>query len=970
MSERQEFLSDIERLRRDPLHIQRVMVKQVEQTYDGTLQLFSNTTPFIHGLQLAATLSSGLCEEAEVRSRRQYAALAVTPEDIYHHMSDRDYVGRFAVPATAPFSILMRKDEVLARMVPTGIEGVSKLVIPSGTTIEVLNSHTFTFTHPVEIRQMAHGGITCLYDNSKPSPFHDLTSNQVSWDMTRMLVSQDARQGEDWIMIDVDLLQYKRTRRVEPISSAVNVTKRYAFTDKFFHARVWNSVGGKWIEMHTTHSEMVVDPVKPTAVLKVIDNELEVHIPQVYINTGQVTEEIAIEIFSTKGDMYLDLSTIDSTSFTFSMTNADITGLSKYTAPLSAISERICMSKGRVNGGRDTMSFLELRNNVLENAIGPQSLPITPTQLTARLRRMGYDIVTRMDLATRRVFTATRTLPPPEHTTLSTPMNIGVPRWTTSLDDLIDEPNVYRNGNSVTVTPDTLFLYENGKVNLVPHSRTEEIKLLPRDVMMNHISGSDYMYSPFYYVLDQSNGVFESRAYHFGDPKLQNVVFDQENDTLGLYATIQERDIQRTDAGWVVALRTRSSDEFKQLSLDAIVGQLSFRPKGDSSYTFVNHTSTIRDKDNEVIFTFHIETNYDVRDDHSLGITNFKLFDDSDRTQQIDLRGLFDFVIAIDATVVPFAKGSGIDKMVGNHILTGSWVGYYHESFQLNLGVSLGGLWNRSRPVVGPQSYKRYEQDVFLTYDENEYERDDNGELIWTVDTGKPTLRLIHSKGDVKLDPITNDPIVLHHAGSMYVENGAPVVLQDRDMRQEIDLVLFDGMFWFANAVTDQVYKSTVTNDIVRWITDDLNPVQEVLLDESKIYFRPKETMGNISVILGENSKTTMRANRNMKVEYYVSRAVYRDTKIREVIQKVTSVVIRDALDVPVVTYSDIVAKLRKAIGPDAIEIIVHGLDGQSVISITDDSSRLAVGKRAVSLADGTISVTEALEVVFIQHHE
>ena len=970
VNERQELLSTIELLRRDPLHIQRMMVEQIEGSYDGSLQILSNTTPFIHSLQLAATLSAGLCSEAEVRSRRQYAALAVTEDDLYHHMSDRDYIGRFAIPATAPFTILMRKEEVLSRMVGTGVEGVRKIVIPAGTTIDVLANVTFTFTHAVEIRQMAHGGITCLFDNTTPSPFHDLTTNEVRWDITRMLQSQANMGGDDWIEIEVDLLQYKRTRKVETISKAVNVTKRYAYDDKFFYARVWRSVGGEWVEMHTTHSDLVYDPLRPTAALRVINNELEVHIPQIYINTGQVEEEIRIEIFTTKGDLQMDLSTIDSSSFILSMTGADIKGISQYTAPMAAISERICLSKGYTSSGRDKMSFLELRNNVLENAIGPQSLPITPTQLTAKLSRLGYDIVTRMDLATRRVFTATRSLPPPAHSGINSPMNIAVPRWTTSMDDLVDEPNVYHNGDCVTITPGSLFKYDNGTVSLVPVARVQEILDLPRDVMINHITESSYMYSPFYYVLDQSNNVFTSRAYHFGKPSVQNVVFNQENDSIGIYATVGERQIVRTSDGWRVAIKTRSGPEFQRLDLSGVIGQLAFNPSGEAILTYVNHTTMVRDADDEIIFTFDIKTKYDLRGDNSLGITNFTTFDTAQRNQQIDLFGEFNFIMCIDATIAPSAKGTSIDQIMGKHLLVGDWIGYYHETFMLHLGTPLDGLWNRSRPVVGSQTYVTYDDDVWLTYPENVYERNDKGELIWSLVSGKPALNKIHSKGDVQLDPITGEPTLLHAKGTVYHEAGVPVIAKGRNVRQEIDLVLFDGMFWFANTVTDEVYKASVTDSIVQWITTDLRPIQDILLDETRIYFRPKETMGNVAVILGEGHKTTMQANRSLRVEFYVSRVVYRDTKIRDAIAGVTSKVLRDALDQPVVTYSDVVSRLRAAIGSDVIEIIVVGLDNQSVITITDNSSRLSVGKRVVSLADGGVTVVEALEVIFVQHSD
>lgn len=965
---KKQFKSNVELLRRDPTHIQRIMVEEVENALGDEGGLFDTTTPLVHLMQMVAGCTAAFCDSAQVNARKQYPSLAMTPLDLYHHMADEDYVGRFAIPSKAPISILMRLEEVVARMVDTGVDNVKRLIIPAGSTVTVSDQDVFTFTHPVEIRKLAHGGLTCLYDNTDPSPFHDLTTNQVEWDITPIHdISQDERHGVDWLLLRLDLLQYETIRKIEPVTSSLNLSKTYSFENEFFYARVWNSVNGEWVEMATTHSDYNFDPLKPTAVLKVIGNNLEVTIPQVYITMGTISEEIMIDIYTTKGDINIDLSRYDSGEFVLELGGVS-KELSKYAAPMAAIKERFVFSEGSTRGGKDGLSFIELRDRVMDNSIGAQDIPITTTQAAAKLSRMGYDIVTRVDIATRRVFSASRPLPQPTIGLLS-PMNISVPRWTVNLDSLQNEPSVYYNDERVTITPKSLFKYTNGRVELVMNDEMTRINSLPMDLLIEHLTDNTYLYSPFYYVLDQSGDVFRSRVYDFGNPKFENVIFRTENDTLGVWASVQSRAIERTEDGWVIMIKTKSGEGFKELSDDDIVAQLAFMPKSESSRVYLNHSEIIRDSNKEIIFKFEIKTNYDVLEGDLLKITNFRMFDEGGRDQLSSLKNDYDFLIGVKNQRLPTQKETEVDQLLGHDILDGDYMGYYHETFKMYLGVPLTSIWSRSRPVTSHVEYKRYDRDIPLTYEDNIYERDEKGQLVYSMDNGVPKLRVIHKAGEVQKDSAGN-VIMLHNKGDLVLADGAPIVVEDRSLLQELDLTLFDGLYWFATAQSDIDYRNSVADTMVKWITDDLDPIKDVLLDRTDIYFRPKETLGDIDVIIGENDKTRMRANRDIVVTYYITKTTHRDSRMREAIKDITSRVLSEALTKPVVTVSGIIRDLHAAVGNDAIEIKLDGFDNQPVITLRDDSSRLSVGKRPVALPDGTISVQESIQVNFILHTE
>lgn len=966
--DRNEFQNSISILNRDPIHMQRMMIEQIEKAYGKEGGVFDTTTPLTHLVQMTAEITASFCDSTKTIARRQYPSLAVTPDDLAHHMADEDYVGRFAIPSTAPITIMMRMDEIMTKMVDTG-NNTSKLVIPAGSTVTVTDTDVFTFTHPVEIRKLTHGGLTCLYDNSDPSPFHDLTTNQVRWDITPLHGdTHDERQGIDYLLLRVDLLQYKTKSKLVPVSAAMSFQETIAFEDQYFHTRVWNSVGGKWVEMATTHSDYVYDPLRPTAVLSVANGKVKVTIPPIYLTNQAVQEEVLIEIYTTKGDHTVVMSGMDSSEFILELARTRDPDQSKYVAPLQAVQERFVFSEGYTQGGRNAMTFLELRERVMNNSMGPQSIPITTMQAQAKLSRMGYDIVTRTDVVTRRVFAASRPLPKPT-IGLRAPMNIAVPRWTIQLSTLENEPSVYYNGDRATITPKTLFKYQNGRVSLVTQSTIDAITSLPTDSLIEHLDNNQYMYTPYYYVLDQSGDVFRNRVYDFGEPKFDSVVFRSENDTLAIWASVQGRRVERTDNGWRVAITTKSGNGFKEMADVDIVGQLAFRPRSEGQRVYVNHTEIIRDKNNEIIFIFDLVTNYDVTEDNLVVLSNFRMGSEDHRDQLVELDQSYDFFIAITNPRLPNQKSSSIDQLIGRGILDGDWMGYYHESFVIEIGTPLTSIWSRSRPVVSQQEYRRYDRDVYLVYEKDEYERDANGELVYSIDNGKPKLRLIHAKGDQVLDGNGN-PIVLHERGSLMLADGAPILVEDRNLLQEIDLTLFDGLYWFATAQSDIDYRNNVADTMVRWIVDDLNPIKKVLLDATDIYFRPKETMGNVAVIIGENDRTTMEATRSIFVTYYISKTVYRDSRLREAIVDMTSQVLSEALTKPVVTISGIVSDLHTTIGSDVIEVKVEGFEGQSVITMLDDSSRLSVGKRAIALPDGSITIQEDITVNFVLHRD
>ncbi|MNY39674.1 hypothetical protein D3C86_1743730 [compost metagenome] len=84
--------------------------------------------------------------------------------------------------------------------------------------------------------------------------------------------------------------------------------------------------------------------------------------------------------------------------------------------------------------------------------------------------------------------------------------------------------------------------------------------------------------------------------------------------------------------------------------------------------------------------------------------------------------------------------------------------------------------------------------------------------------------------------------------------------------------------------------------------------------------------------------------------------------------------VINNAFASPSVVVKDIASKIQSAAGDDVITVSVQGLGGgvpgYDIVTLTNQSARLGVKKKLLSLADGSYTVEDDVDVLFLKHRE
>lgn len=952
----------------NPSGIQRTVLQHLEDITDGTINVVDPTNPFVFLLESSAVNTANFMVFNETNTRKQYPAAAQTPEDIYIHMSDVDFVDRFAVPATTKFSILFKKDELLEALVYDPVTNSRKLTIPRNTQFTIAET-VFSMQYPVDIRQLSHGGLQIVYDTDVKSPLFDLTSNLVDWS-TRT----DTQNRDEWIYMEVDVHQFKIDSYIDDVTVATGFNKTLLFEDSFYYARVYNKstlTNNQWVEIATTHTDQVYDANTPTAVLKVVDDTLNVTIPQVYLNTNQIKGAIRTDIYQTKGAVNMVLQNYKESAFSTVWQNIDINDDSVFTSVIPTLRTVYAYSSKTVNGGRDALSFEELRKRVINNSIGPQQLPITNVQLESFLSNRGYAVVRNVDVVTNRVLLASRSMPVPVDQKLITAGNSSIETFISSISTLSKHPSVHNNGNRITIPAEMIFVNTNGIITLLPSEEQDAILGLSNELIVQQVNNRKYLYNPFHYVLDSSKNEFELRCYHLNKPVVKAISFVNQNDSTNLQINTVGYSVTKLNNGYNVVVTTTSNDLVKALADDFVMAQLSFVSGNSNVRCSVNATVT-RNQSGDRIFEFFLESNFDINESSQLLFKNFQFFDLNQREAVTGLTAKFDLTYSIKESLDVDWDYSSVDEYLNLTTLGLDAMGLNHEEITLEFGQYLKNLWSRSRSVFQDAPYKTHTTDSIRLYEEDVYRIDPVTSAIFSFDEeGNIVYNKLHNAGDIVLDE-NNQPVYNHRVGDIMLdENNRPIPLDPTNIVRQIDLLFIDAVYYFANDVTSKKYRQQMVDSVVEWVVTELATYESRALEQTKIYFYPKTNLGDIKVMVDNSVITNVDANQVFGIQLYVSNRVFLNTELRKFLATATVRKIDELLGEPILSISRFITSLKEVYGDDVISISFTGLGGNNqnqTISILTEGDRCSIRKKLTALPNGDMIVEEDVNIAFIKH--
>lgn len=959
-----ELMSRLDLYKHNPSNIQRVIYDYLEEVTSGEVNIVDPTSPFVFLLESSAVNTALAVNESIASLKKLYPSLAQTEKDLYLHLSDVDYLNRFASPSEVNFTIAVQLNDLTNKMVYDSAEKAFKATIPRNTEFRV-DDYVFTLQYPVDLRRYSNGVIQISYDGSIASTIDTLSGN---------IIDYTVRTNPDqvsWIFFKVRVKQFLIESTTFPAQKSIVFTQTIPHSDQFYYVRAFyrnEKTAGQWSEIRTTHTDQVFDPSVATAVIQTYSGSITVNIPPVYINTGLISGEVRFDVYTTKGSLTVNLSNYKMNSFAIRMQAIDEgRDLNVYTSAMASLSS-FCYSEETISGGSNGIDFEKLRQRVIYNSSGSQNFPITNKQLQTFTEARGFELVRNVDSVTNRIFLATRKLPNPLNAKLATSANIGISSFISSLAQLKQYATVRATDQRLTVLSNNVFKNTNGVLSLLNSSEVETIKSMTKSALVNHVNSNSYLYNPFHYVLDDSNFEFEVRVYSLDYPQASDLSFVSQNQSLQLPVNTDNYSLAKTALGYRLTVQTKSGNFYKQLGDEEVHAQLAYYPAGETQLAYINGVLVDSTDDNERIYQFDIYTNFDLDGEHRIYVTNAKMFSDEAVGTWLQLQTQFHLFYSTTSVVREFVPDAA-DALLGKFLLPSNSSVTTHEMLQLQLGKHLKNLWTRSRSMAVGLQYATHSFDVPMLYDRDVYKQDPMTGAIFSFDTtGALKYERQHAMGDPVLDS-SGIPIYRHRKGDVILDaQGNPSTVSELSIDKELDILLVDGRNYFADDIAYVDYRNELVGILEAWVTEDIEKISDILLEQTRIYFYPKTTLGKVTVSAEDNQENTIDAEQSLVLDLYVRSEIYNDTAIRQQLTDTAIRLLDSYIGATSVNMTEIVQALVLQFGENVRSINLKGLGGQvdyRIVTLASEHNRLCLKKILKLQQDNTLIVAEDVTVNF-----
>lgn len=932
----------------------------LDYSNDKVTVVLDPNNPVAFVLENSAIFALASAEHHEKALMKAYPAMATNREELYHHMTDKDFA-IFAKPGNAVVILTLSKEELRNKSVSMG-SGNRRLVLPKDTEFNV-GGFTLTMQYPIIIDIMSNGGIQIRYDSDYVSPIKPLTTNLVDWEEITVPINN---VPTSLLRINIPLLQYKITTFTESLVIGRSFRKEYRFEDRYYLIRAFVTSPKGWKEIKITHSNHVIDTLDPTVQITVKEDTVEVYLPDVYVRNGLVDGDVRIEIYTTKGDVVSNLSTFNSDMF--SMTLRDIGGFtpSKFFSPIKVFSLIALNSDTTLDGGRNERDWLELREDVINNNVGESTLIVSEKQLENALADRGLTLNKHVDYVTERLYHAISIMPDSTMPAVSEPIGAISAYLTTTFKALEELDSVKLNGSRVTLTPDTLYVFNQGFTEIAPNT-ISQLKLLSPEQLAVAVNSNRYLFSPYHYVLDDTDTIIDLRAYYLADPKFYSKRFVEYNQTLGIDLTIGSYAIEAVANGYRILISTISDDLYKEVPDASVGAQLLFKPTG-YTFDFASIDGVMRgiNAEDERVFEFLLETNLDIDKVDNLIVTNFLLNSSKPTPQGMALDVDLNVILYVNNVNVGSHKPIDADKILkgreGDQAVT-------HEILKLKLGDKPVGQWINASTIPGSVNYMLHAVDVPLLHEVAILDRDANNLPILVDGSNGKEVVILSKRGDPVLDG--NDvPMIKYHKGTTLLDGqGNPVVANPRAVEHRLELMLLDAKYIFATTPDVSEYLELTIQQILKDAIVEIPSIQSQLLERTKLYVYPKNTIGDIEVKFDADNAVYSPSELDFKLKFYVTSVNRRDSELTKTLARTARTAIYNNLKKAIFSVDNVLCDIKSAVGDDIEGVVLEpfGSKGEGLIlAAIRATDKPTIAKRVVVNADKSIGLKDKITISFV----
>jgi hypothetical protein len=951
---------------------------------------------FVMLMEMTTHLASQNLITNQLGLKRRYASLATTFEDIYLHMTPHDIYSMFAKPTSASMRVSVLVESLLAGAVNVG--AYREAIIPKYSEVHV-DDLVFSLSRAVSIRIYNNRIFKVSYvdDSGIHADIAMLNSNQT---YTRS-------DGALWLTFVIDVEQVNYHEVTLSALSGLTFDEQVSYTDQLssIHLQYWKNNAYQTLPLTLTNR--VYDPLTPYAIItpNIETKRVSLFVPSMY-TSGDVSGNIKVTIGTTLGDIDRVFTHYTPEDYLY---NLD-TNVHQVTASEAAFiaTAKLFEITSPLSGGRDALTKESIRSRIISRSNGNQNRPITRAQMNSVLADYGMSLVMYQEGIGGRTYIILDDTPhPTKNGQVPTPIDtisyydgtgalssipsqsddyiyklakqqtytgassrlipydtqlpVGTLTLTTHYDQLVLLPNVKVFSTGITLTPDTLFVYEGSSIS--PTSvLVSDVDAMTHDAKVNLLNMNPYVFSLFYYGISPNNGQWTIISWTLNTP---SVHISDRVDADPAMANIFVRthaDVLKTNAGFT--LRVYCTDIVATNVYTHTDTTLFVRIQTPSIF----FPGTTSNQGNDILLqaTSHVEDDLmvyevDIASDFQLTETHIGLVHNLE-TYFIEGTAWVDLIYCLNTKPVGYVGELG-------SLITDTTVGaMLHERLYTSFGEPLKHLWVNPHGIGDKVMYKTHESDVPYTVTETTlhstvaeaipFEFNDACEVVYkpivtTNTTVMENNQIVykHRKGDLVLDIL-----------------GRPIPINTDYQQLTFDVMCVDARAVYCTDATILDQMDLVVRDITYKATTVVESITPQMLERTTLLYRPIRTIGETIAFNGDKSVGAIALSVRPVVVLGVTAEVYNDATSRKRLQDMTVQTLNLSLARPTISYDRILVDLKQVYGTSVISVKVNNLPDiiyDRPITLKDDTVQCVVDVQLIQSPNGPLTLADYITVQY-----
>lgn len=919
------------------------------------------SSPLVHLYEMAATLHVDTNRRMLKIDKRHYAVLGETEEELYAGMTGKDYLDRFASPCQVNDVVIrIPTEEIFIKAVEDPVRGTKKLVIGKDSVFTV-NNMAISIHYPIEIRLSRSGVIQATWLTEPVSDLLVIGNNQL-------VVNRFTPPGSNLEVVDIHVpaFQFKRQSSSHEITAS-GFQHSISFEDQFYHAEVFMDNGAGWERIPVTHSAVVYNPSVCTAVLKKIDQELKVWIPQVYFDRGLVGKAVRIDVLSTKGAINDNLSDFTMSAWQVYWRDLDNTN-DPYQLAFKTINLAGIYSNAILSGGSNQKTLEELKLRKIQNATVRQK-PITDNELMGTAKDMGFSINLKSDGIGARIYQLSRTLPNTRdypnkdyrRLEIKGQVDSDLLTFRSDFDLLKALPNVAVSGEKVTLSNQQGFLLSSGD-QIVPIDMQSIEKSWGGDIekKVAWLNANKLVYSPFFYTVDNTGPNLQLGVFDLDFPVAERHRFIDDNANSPLSVSSSQINIEKNSLGYKVWL-TINGSALDDIAPKDLAFQLSLSPHRETAKVYTRGEFHSMQGD-EWYYTVDLPINHLLDLNETVVAKNLKRFVNDPGEYTIDLSGEIEILWVTTADT----PRSTLDQNIERWLINNDYVALTLEKVQVTLGRRLNNIGGNYRRVIGDPIYAVNEEDVYLTWDEDIPKRDADGNFVYEYIDGERRIAWEHRAGDKVL--FGGTPVVIGGKGTPKYEYGERVIEKEGAMAIIFDLVTIEGNWrWLTNPLAKDFYRDSI-KVLINYAEQAAGELSERSLPGTVTLFSPDSRLRPVLVTEANGVVVSIPAEESPTIKVYCNDTIFDDLELRSTIRERIHEEIDSWISQKRLSTTELSQRIE-ALSPDIITATVGKIAGNfEVLTLQDPTQNLVLKKTVVVNGRGEVDIQDTFNVEWIRH--